>query len=423
MADSRLLAVKALMKVYKDGAYSNIALNSVLNESGADRREKAFASALFYGVLDKQISLDYMLNSLMKQPFKKTSLYTAQVLRTGLYQILYMDSVPDFSAVNESVKLVKRSKESRNSGFVNAVLRNALRNKPQLPNGDTVSDLSIRYSCPVSIIESFINDYGKEDTLNLLKENLKAAPLIIRVNTTKIKTEELKSDLENQGIQVAEGNLKNSFELTGIDGVENIKGFSEGLFHIQDLASQTVCEILNPTPGDRVLDLCAAPGGKSFTLAEIMENTGEITACDLYEKRAELIKKGANRLGLDIISVKTADATVLNRDFGEFNCVLCDVPCSGLGIIRRKPEIKYKPIDDFSSLEDIQYKILSNAAKYVKSGGKLLYSTCTLRKNENEGQIEKFLKENPDFALRYEHTYMPHKDKTDGFFCALVFKR
>lgn len=422
MANSRLLAVKALLKVHTDNAYSNLTLNTVLKESDATHQEKIFATALFYGVLERQITLDFILNSLLKSPLKKTPPFTAEVLRTGLLQIMYMDSVPDFSAVDEAVKLVKRSKESRNAGFVNAVLRNVLRNGASLPNGNSNEALSVRYSCPESIIKSLVSDYGIDDTVNFLEETLKAPPLTIRVNTVKTTLEELKSVLEKQGVSVKMGVIDNSFDLTATDSIEALIGFKEGYFHVQDSASQAVCSVLQPEKGQRVLDICAAPGGKSFTLAQLMENSGQIVACDLYEHRVSLVAKGAERLGLDIITAKTADAGTFEPEFGEFDCILCDVPCSGLGIIRRKPDIKYKPFEDFSSLEHIQQKILNNAKKYLKSKGKLLYSTCTLRKSENEKQIEKFLKDNRDFSLRYEHTYMPHKDKTDGFYCALLVK-
>lgn len=422
MANSRKLALKALLKVHSLDAYSNLTLNTVLKESDANHQEKAFATALFYGVLERQITLDFCLNSLLKSPLKKVSPLTLEALRIGLYQIMYMDSVPPFSAVDESVKLVKRSKESKNSGFVNAVLRNALRNEIKFPEGDDIKSLSVRYSCPEHIIESLISDYGKEDAAAYLEETLRTPELTVRVNTVKTDAAKLKGILEAQGVSVKEGIADNSLDLSGTDSIESLEGYKEGYFHIQDSASGLVCGVLAPENRQRVLDVCAAPGGKSFTLAEIMQNEGEIVACDLYEHRVGLISQGAKRLGLDIITPKKVDACVFDGALGEFDCVLCDVPCSGYGIIRRKPDIKYKSAEDFESLEKTQQSILNNAKKYLKKGGKLLYSTCTLRKAENNNQIKKFLEENSDFNLRYEHTYMPHKDKTDGFYCALLVR-
>ncbi len=421
MANPRKVAVLALEKVFSDKAYSNITLNSYLKDSDLESNEKAFASNIFYGVLDRKITLDYFLNKLLKKPINKASGFTAAVLRAGLYQIIYMDSVPVFSAVDESVKLMKKSKENRNSGLVNAVLRNAIRNGFELPNGNSIADLSVRYSCPEWLIKQFINDYSLEDTISILEDSLKPAPMILKVNTLKISVRELTDLLNKDGIEVKETNQDDCIEVGGFD-INKSELYKKGYFHAQDLACVAVCKKLSPNPNDTVLDICAAPGGKSFTLAEIMQNKGKVLSCDLYEHRAGLIEEGAKRLGLEIVKAQVNDAT-LNSDLGEFDRVLCDVPCSGLGILRRKPDIKYKEITDFSSLEEIQLKILRNASSYVKKGGKILYSTCTLRKRENEEVIKAFLSENADFMVEYEHTFLPHIDKTDGFYCALMCKK
>ncbi len=421
MANPRKVAVLALEKVFSDKAYSNLTLNSYFKDSDLERNEKAFASNVFYGVLDRKITLDYFLNKLLKKPIDKASSFTAAVLRAGLYQIIYMDSVPTFSAVDESVKLMKRSKESRNSGLVNAVLRNAIRNGFDLPNGNSITDLSVRYSCPEWLIKQLINDYSLEDTIAILEDTLKPAPMILKVNTLKIPVRQLTDLLKEEGIEVKETNEEDCVEVSGFD-INKSELYKKGYFHAQDLACVAVCKRLSPKANDTVLDICAAPGGKSFTLAEIMQNKGSLLACDLYEHRAALIEKGAKMLGLGIVKTKVNDATQ-KSDLGEFDSVLCDVPCSGLGILRRKPDIKYKEIIDFSSLEEIQLKILRNASSYVKKGGKILYSTCTLRKSENEEIIKAFLTENTDFIVEYEHTFLPHIDKTDGFYCALMCKK
>lgn len=422
MSNPRKAAVKALLKVENDAAYSNIALNAVLRESELENADRAFASAVFYGVLDRRITIDYVLSKFIKTPLKKVAPFTLEVLRSAVYQIMFMDKVPDSAAVNEAVKLIKSSKESRNSGFANAVLRNILRNEITLPDGKDPQSLSVKYSCPEWIIKSFITDYGADTAEELLKESLKSAPVIIRVNTLKTDTAALKAELENRGIPTDSAEQENALILKkGIDAAD-FDLYKKGYFYAEDLSSQTAVSVLNPKKGERVLDMCAAPGGKSFTMALLMENAGEIISCDLYEQRVGLIKSGAERLGINIIKPMTADACVFNEDLGEFDCILCDVPCSGLGVLRRKPDIKYKPENDFRELEAIQYKILENAARYLKKGGRILYSTCTLRRAENEKLVNSFIMEYNGFHKMYEHTYLPHIDKTDGFYCALIVK-
>ena len=410
------------MKVENDSAYSNIALNAVLRESRLENADRAFASAVFYGVLDRRITIDFVLSKFIKTPLKRVAFFTLEVLRSAVYQIMFMDKVPDSAAVNEAVKLIKSSKESRNAGFANAVLRNILRNEITLPDGNDPYSLSVRYSCPEWIINSFITDYGAETAEEILKESLKPAPVIIRVNTLKTDTKTLKAELEKRGIPAQTAETENALILKkGIDAAD-FDLYKSGFFYAEDVSSQTAVSVLNPKKGERVLDMCAAPGGKSFTMALLMENAGEIISCDLYEQRVGLIKSGAERLGIDILKPMTADACVYNEDFGVFDCILCDVPCSGLGVLRRKPDIKYKPESDFTELQKLQYRILENAARYLKKGGRILYSTCTLRREENEKLVNSFIMEYNGFHKMYEHTYFPHIDKTDGFYCALLTK-
>lgn len=417
MANPRKLAVKALLKINTDSAYSNITLNSLFFESDASPMDKALATALVYGVLDRKITIDYVLSRFLKTPLKKVAPFTKEVLRTAVYQIMFMDKIPNSAAVDEAVKLVKSSKESRNSGFVNAVLRNILRAETLLPQGESLEDLSIIYSCPTAIIESFINDYGIDNAKKLLDESLKPAEITVRVNTIKTNVETFQKSI---GVETQITDINGALILkNGIDVGKN-KLYNDGLFYVQDLASQKAVSVLNPKPNSRVLDMCAAPGGKSFLMALLMQNKGKIISCDLYPQRVELIEKSAKRLGLDIIKTKVSNATVYDSNLGEFDYILCDVPCSGLGVIRRKPDIKYKDFSEFDSLCEIQLKILKNAVKYLKSGGKLLYSTCTLRKKENDDIINTFLSENKDFKCEYSHTFMPHTDGTDGFYCALL---
>ncbi len=412
MANARKTAVKVLLKIEKEGTYSNLAVAEALKNAELNSQDKALATALIYGVLDRKITLDFILSQFLKNPLNKTDTFTLNVLRTALYQIKYMDKIPPSAAVNEAVKIMKASKLSRNAGFVNGVLRSVLRTEVNLPEGDSAKDLSIKYSCPLWIVESFLKDYGVEDTKAFLEDSLKPAPTVLRINSIKAT----QSDFEGYEIK------NNSIELKkGMDITQNDL-YKKGLVYAQDYASQKAVEILNPQSGDRVLDICAAPGGKSFTMANLMENKGEIVACDLYPHRTELIKKTAKRLGINIIKTRVADATVFDENLGQFDCVLCDVPCSGLGVIRRKPEIKYTKADDFEELQKIQLQIVKTAYKYLKKGGKLLYSTCTLRCEENEKLVISVKKEYNDLYLISEKSFMPHKDGTDGFFCALFKK-
>ncbi len=422
MANARKIALKALCDVREDGAYSNITLNKILNEGEFSIADKALATALFYGVLDRTITLDYVLSQHIKTPLKKVVPYALENLRMALYQVMYMDKIPDSAAVNEAVKLIKSSKHKHLSGFVNGVLRNILREGISLPSDNDTKSLSIIYSCPEWIVKSFVSDYGIENTIQLLEHSLHTPPVTLRVNTIKINSVKLMEILAQEDVTASKTKLENALEITGGIDVTKSQAYKNGYFHIQDTASQTVVSVLNPQPNDRVLDICAAPGGKSFTMAQYMENSGEIVACDLYEKRVELIKRGAKRLGITNISATQNDATVKNIEFGNFDVILCDVPCSGLGVIRRKPEIKYKDITEYKDITLIQSQILEKSAEYLKENGRILYSTCTLRKCENEDVIQRFLDKYPQYELKYQRTFMPHIDGSDGFYCALLQK-
>lgn len=422
MKNPRKAAAQALLEVEKAKAYSNIALNTVLKNSGLNGADRTLASAIFYGTLDRKITVDYVLSRFISTPLKKVAPYTLAVMRCAVYQIMFADKIPDSAAVNEAVELIKASGESRNRGFVNAVLRNILRSGLSLPDDSSVKSLSVRYSCPEWIIEGFTDDYGTETAKVLLEESLKPAPLTVRVNTLKTDADSLKKKFSEAGISCASAGIGNALIINGGMDIASNDFYRQGLFYAEDAACQTAVSLLAPKRGGRMLDMCAAPGGKSFTAAQLMENEGEIVACDLYEQRAGLIRKGAERLGIDIIKPLCADASVYDAGLGKFDFILCDVPCSGLGVIRRKPEIKYKPETDFKELCGIQYKILQNARNYLSDGGRILYSTCTLRRDENENLVKRFLMEYNGYRKAYERTFMPHTDKTDGFYCALIVK-
>ncbi|MBQ8550829.1 MAG: 16S rRNA (cytosine(967)-C(5))-methyltransferase RsmB [Clostridia bacterium] len=423
MSNPRVVAAKALLRVEKDEAFSNIVLNDAIKSAGLEKADAAFASTLFYGVLERKITLDYYIRSLSSQPLSKVSPLTLQVLRCGLYQIVYMDKVPDSAAVNEAVKIIKKSKESRSFGYVNAVLRNFLRSRPQLPTNDTVRGISVNYSCGENLIEHLISDYSKEETVSFLEESLKNSEVFIRVNTLKTNTDELKKLLAEQGITAFDTDMPNALRLESVGSIERNSLYLEGYFHVQDISSQICAASVDARDNQKFIDMCAAPGGKTFTVCQYMCDKGEITACELYEHRTELIKKGAKRLGLTSVNTVCADATVFDADKeNKFDRVLCDVPCSGSGVISRKPDIKYKNFSDTEELSNIQLKILKNGFKYLKSGGRLVYSTCSILKVENETVINKFLDEEEGAQLVSMRTYLPQTDKTDGFFIAVIEK-
>ena len=420
MANSRKIALKCLMDVRSNGAYSNITFNKVLKENTISAQEKSLATALFYGVLDRTITLDWVLSKRIKSPLEKVSPFVLENLRLALYQIMFMDKIPESAAVNEAVKIVKNSKQKYLSGFVNGVLRNILREGTSLPDGDDVKSLSVKYSCPEWIVESLLNDYGVYNAKEFLKHSLLTPSVTLRVNTTKTDIQSLFLKLSESGINAENAPTHNALKIKGGIDISHNECFCDGLFHIQDIASQTAVKILSPKRNERVLDVCAAPGGKAFTMAQYMENSGEIIACDIHKHRVELINEGAKRLGLDIIKPTVNDARLYNENLGKFDAVLCDVPCSGIGVIRRKPEIKYKNIDEYNDITQIQGQILETSASYISENGRILYSTCTVRKCENESVVQCFLDKHPYYELKYQHTFMPHIDGTDGFYCALL---
>lgn len=402
-----------LLRVYSSGAYSNIALDTMLKKGDYSKQDKAFGSALFYGVLERKISLDEIIKRITKG--KKLDSEVKTALQMGLYQIIYMNSVPEFSAVNESVSLLKNRGQR---GFVNGVLREYLRSgKDLLKNAPKW----VQYSCPEWLYNKWCGDYGEENAEHIASGMLGAAPIVCRVNTTKTTEEELIKILESESVKVKKTDTENALILENIS-VSESEAYKNGLFHIEDISAQGACFILSPKSGETIFDLCAAPGGKSFTIAEMMGNRGKVLSFDLHEKRVGLIKSGAERLGLDIIKANVGNATEFNDKIGLADKVLCDVPCSGLGIIRRKPEIKYKNSEDFIRLPEIQLSILSNGARYVKDGGVLVYSTCTLSKAENEDVIDKFLGSHSDFTLTFSETTFPSHLR-DGFYTAKLERK
>lgn len=439
MKSGRQIAAEALLRVETSKGYSNIVLDRLLQPDGTAARERAFASALFYGVLEKKITLDYVIGRYSSLPVEKMDPLVRQLLRIAVYQIVYMDSVPAPAAVHESVELAKGLGKGRASGFVNGVLRSFLRGGGEIhlpePADDPIKWLSLTYSVPQRLIQLWKKQYPQEDLETLLQGMTSRAPLFARVNTCRVSAQVLCARLREEQVEAELfPGWENCLLLRHTGSLEAVKAFQEGLFHIQDLSSQICASALDVRPGMRVLDCCAAPGGKTFTLAQRMEDEGEIVATDLYPQKVKIIRAEAQRLGLGCIRASSADASVYSVSLGRFDRVLCDAPCSGLGIIRRKPEIRYKNLDTLRDLPAVQYKILQSAAQYVKEGGRLIYSTCTLNRRENDEITQRFLKEHPDFSAAHlpeevsrflgadglsSATLMPHRNGSDGFYFAL----
>lgn len=423
--NERQTAFQILNRIERGNAYSNLVLDAQLKQCDTSG-SSAFITALVYGVTERKITLDYILAGFLRQPIKKLRPEVLTVLRMGVYQLKFMDKIPKSAAVNESVKLVKKNGCAFAAGLVNSVLRKASASAITYPDkSDFIKYLSIRYSCPPSLVSHYIQDYGSENAEGILSSSVGAAATVLRINTLKTNSMHLQKILYDQGIETEIGMLENTLVVKNGGAVSACKAYADGLFHVQDFASAYCVQALNLQPGLILADVCAAPGGKTFTAAQIMQDCGKIYAFDLYRQRVKLIADGARRLGISIVDADVHDAS---ETFAELqrkaDRVLCDVPCSGLGTIRRKPEIRYKDLAFVDNLTELQYNILINASKILKAGGILVYSTCTLNRAENEAVCDRFLKTNPDFERLGDYrTLLPHKDGTDGFFFAQLRRK
>ncbi|MBR3269254.1 MAG: 16S rRNA (cytosine(967)-C(5))-methyltransferase RsmB [Oscillospiraceae bacterium] len=385
----RLLCVRTLIRAAESGSYGNIALGSALNrvdgECSPDPRDKALCTALFQGTVERMLTLDACIRAHSKRPPEKLELPVLCVLRCGMYELLYLHT-PEAAAVNLWTEAVKKLKKTSASGMVNAVLRAFLRAGKQIPvPEEPIAAMSVQYSVPVPLLKHLLEDYDRDTVTAFLEDALGEPPLYVRRNPLRVTETEF---LANNRAEAVPG-IPCAFRL------ERGQPVQTGMMHVQDLASQLCCLALDPQPGETVLDVCAAPGGKTFTAAELMQDCGKIFACDLHENRVNLIRKGASALGLTCIQAQAGDARTTKKP--EADRVLCDVPCSGYGVIRRKPEIRYKLPEEAAGLPEIQYEILEAAADAVRRGGVLVYSTCTVLKRENEAVVRKFLAQHPEF--------------------------
>lgn len=443
MAGARKTALSVLLKIGLEGAYSNIALDQALGASSLDKRDCAFVSALVYGVLERRLTLDYIIKSYSKLPLRKIEPAALEILRMGVLQIVFMDKIPDSAAVNESVKLARGSGLHSASGFINGILRALTRAdvKYKLPDikKDKLFYYSIKYSCPKEIVKLWTEAYGEDMALQILESLCGRPPLFARVNTLLTDRQALITRLSEEGIEaVSVPFLYNGLRLADTGALEQSRAFSEGLFTVQDASSQLLCEMLSPKAGQILSDVCAAPGGKSINCALCMNNKGWVYSYDLYEHKCRLMEQAAQRLHIGMIQAAVRDALSASP-LTMSDVVLCDVPCSGLGVIRRKPEIRYKEDLGCDTLPGLQYRILENSSHYVKQGGALVYSTCTLNPKENGETARRFLEEHkgsfeplalpvpPDVRRglkekENELTLFPHINQTDGFFIS-AFKR
>lgn len=423
--NDRYASFLILKDIFASGAYSNISLRSKLNnlESGVS---KSFITRLVYGVTERKMYLDYIISKLSSTKLNKIDTDILIILEMALYQIIYMDRVPDSAAVNEAVILTKKVNK-RLSGFVNANLRNFLRNKDDMMRIDLKDEddiLSVKYSINKEFIELLKSDYEIETVIEFLERSMDERLLNLRVNNKKTSKDDIKALLDKFQIKYEDSSISKDSLIVYGEVSDVIKSlYKQGYVSFQDATSASLQDHISLNHGDNVLDLCAAPGGKTMHMAERMTE-GKLTSCDIYEHKINLLKKEAKRLGLNKIDFVLNDALKMNKDFvNKFDKVLIDVPCSGSGIISRKPEIKYQvDLKEMKELNQKQIKILDNAKEYVKSGGLLVYSTCSILKLENEYILKSFLEENENFTLEEYIKHMPTEKINDGFFISYLRK-
>ena len=420
----RKLALEALYKIDKEEAYSNIVLDELLNKNRnvLSNKDINFISELVYGVTTWKLTLDTIIQKYSKIKIKKISPWVINILRMGAYQIVFLDKVPKSAAVNESVNLCKKY-GGKSVGFVNAILRKVEKSDYEelYKIEDEKEKISKTQSMPIWIIEELLKNNTIEE-VNKICESLSLKPeLSIRVNKIKTTKRELVEKLESQNIQYKNGELEDFLILQNVKNIERIPEFKQGLFTVQDESAGLAALTLNPKKGETVLDACSAPGGKTTYLAELMENEGKIDAWDIYEHRIKLINENCQRLGINIVQTYLQDAQQQSNK--KYDKILLDVPCLGIGVIKRKPDIKWqRKQEDIQSISQIQYNILKNCAKLLNKGGELVYSTCSILKDENEDVINKFIKENDGFEVVTKNEIMPSKEHDGFFICKLKHK-
>ena len=425
MDANRKTAYLTLIDVETKNAYSNLALNHQIAVTRPN--SPGFVREMVYGVLENKLTLDYYIDLLVKNGIKSLRSHELTILRMGIYQLGYMDSVPEYAAVNESVQLAKRYCRYK-AGLVNGVLREYLNKRIQLRlpdrHEDEVRYLSVKYSYAPWIIELWLEHYDIDFLEELLAAGNETPPTTIRMNWLKVMKKDLMAKLSEKGFEVREGEVsRNAIHVKG-SGLLDTELYKMGMFTPQDESSMLVAEKLDPKHGETIMDVCAAPGGKTTAIAERMNNTGRIIASDIYRRKLDLIDREAKRLGITNIETRSWDATRVDSSMlQKADRVLVDAPCSGLGVARRKPEIKYKELtQDMELLPRKQLAILSASSVYVKPGGTLVYSTCTINPEENEKVTDAFLKKNNSFKMVERIQLLPNVDGTDGFYICVMKK-
>ncbi len=425
MTDARQAAFSVLCKIEKNNAYSNLILNDTISGGSLSEKDRVLLHRIVKTVLERKLTVDYNLSLYLSQPLKKLKPQVLTILRMGTVQLLFTDKIPASAAINESVKLAKKNGCSFAAGLVNAVLRKISANGLCLPSEDSSDYLSVKYSFPDYIIKRFCDYYGKDIAEKIMAASLKTSEIYIRKNT--LKNEDLTLHTEPCF-------LDGCYLLKSTGDISSSADFKNGLFHVQDLSSQLCCMILDAKKGETVIDVCAAPGGKSMTIAQYMQNEGKLISCDIYEHKLRLIEAAAKRLGIDIIETQLRNGTDESAALPLADRILCDVPCSGFGVTGKKPEIKYKGEDEIASLRETGLSVLENSSRFLKKGGRLVFSTCTLLPEENTEVCRAFLKNHGDFRMLDitgeikgfadggAVTVLPFRYNCDGFFIA-AFER
>ena len=420
--NERALVLEMLLAVNEEGQYSHLVLRDVLDKyQYLGKQERAFLTRLMEGTLERQLTLDYVIDQFSKTRVKKMKPLIRNLMRMSVYQIMYMDSVPDSAVCNEAVKLARKRGFSGLSGFVNGVLRSVARGwrEVRFPN------LSVTYSMPEWIVDIWTENYGEEKTRQILEGLTAENRLTIRTNLSAVTPEELVNKLKSEGVTVhAVPELPYAFEISGLDYLAGLKSFKEGLFYVQDVSSMLVAETAAPKKNDYVIDVCAAPGGKSTHMAELLQGSGMVEARDLTEMKVELIRENISRMGFENIRAVQQDATCFDADSEEkADVLIADLPCSGLGVLAKKTDLKYKMNPETETeVAALQREILDAVCRYVKPEGTLMYSTCTISRTENEENAGWFAEKHPEFDLEWEKQIFP-SDITDGFYIAKFIRR
>ncbi|MGO5115603.1 16S rRNA (cytosine(967)-C(5))-methyltransferase RsmB [Candidatus Avoscillospira sp. LCP25S3_F1] len=431
---ARNTALAALIACRKNDAWSDGILKDYIRRDRLDSRDAALATRLCYGVVQNRLLLDFYLTEFVKGGVRKLQPVVQDILRLGVYQIVFMDRIPPSAAVNEAVEQGKRYANPRAAGLVNGVLRSVLRAGENLPQP---TDLATRYSHPAGLVELLQDNVGEDLLEPLLQSHNTAPATVVQVNPLKTTEADLCRRWDEQGVAyVPHPWMPGCYELSGTGNLEQMDTFRDGSLLVQDAAAKLPAVVADIEPGMSILDCCAAPGGKSFAAAMALQNRGKIISCDIHPHKIQLIEKGAERLGIETLTAQVQDASAFNPQWeNAMDVVLADVPCSGLGTIRKKPDIRYKALKPLEGLPAVQRRILDNVCRYVRPGGVLVYSTCTILRRENEDIVDSFLQEHPDFAAERmalpeglgagavsRLTLLPCVHQCDGFFVAKLRK-